>query len=89
MCAWEGLSVRVFCARWCLGADKRLTENSSRWNRLPIEPEGDLRENDRHDAWQVCLDHKITNFSFQVEIRCHDNILSWKRTAGETLIRTS
>ena len=79
VCVWGGgLNVSV-----CVRRDqKRLTKNRSCRNRLPIEPERDLRENDGHNAWEVCLDHKITDFSFQVEMGCHDNILSWKRTGG-------
>lgn len=64
----------------------KLTEDSSCWNRLSVEPERDLREDDGHDAWQVCLDHKVAYFPLQVEMGCHDNVLAW--TENKTGLRT-
>lgn len=56
-----------------------LTEHSASGNRFSVQPEGDLRQNDSHDAREVGLNHKIANFPFQMEICCHHYIFAWVR----------
>lgn len=53
-----------------------LTEHSSRRHRFSVKPERHLGENDSHDARQIRLNHKIPNFSFQVEMSCHYGIFT-------------
>lgn len=59
--------------------EEKLTEDSACRHRLPVQPEGDLRENDGHYAGEIRLDHEIANFPFQMEIRCHHYIFSYIR----------
>lgn len=56
-----------------------LTEHRASGNRFSVQPEGDLRQNDSHDAREVGLNHKIANFPFQMEICCHHYIFAWVR----------
>lgn len=56
-----------------------LTEHSASGNWFSVQPEGDLRQNDSHDAREVGLNHKIANFPFQMEICCHHYIFAWVR----------
>lgn len=56
-----------------------LTEHGASGNRFSVQPEGDLRQNDSHDAREVGLNHKIANLSFQMEICCHHYIFAWVR----------
>lgn len=53
-----------------------LTEHSTSGNRFSVQPEGDLRQNDSHDAREVGLNHKIADFPFQMEICCHHYIFA-------------
>ena len=55
---------------------RQLTEDSSGRDGLSVQPERHLGEDDRHDAGQIRLDHKVTNFPLQVEVGCHHNVLS-------------
>lgn len=57
-----------------------LTKDCAGRNRLSVEPERHLWQNDSHNAWQVGLDHKVANFSLEVEVGCHNNIFSWKES---------
>lgn len=56
-----------------------LTEHSASGNRFTVQPEGDLRQNDSHDAREVGLNHKVADFPFQMEICCHHYIFAWVR----------
>lgn len=56
-----------------------LTKHGSCGHGLSVQPEWHLGENDSHDARQVCLNHKIPDFSFQVEMSCHYGIFTWKK----------
>lgn len=56
-----------------------LTEHGASRDRFSVQPEGDLRQNDGHDAREVGLNHEIANFPFQMEIRCHHNIFTCSR----------
>lgn len=65
-----------------------LTEHGASRDRFPVQPEGDLRQNDGHDAREVGLNHEIANFPFQMEICCHHNIFACsgrRETERETL----
>lgn len=42
-----------------------------------------MGEDNCHDAGQIRLNHKIANFSFQVEVRCHYYIFSCRRQKKE------
>lgn len=53
-----------------------LTEHGASRDRFSVQPEGDLRQNDSHDAREVGLNHEIANFPFQMEICCHHNIFA-------------
>lgn len=58
-----------------------LTEDSSGRHRFLIYPEGHLGKDYCHDAWDVCLNHEVAHFPFQVEIDSHHHVFTWK-TAG-------
>lgn len=65
-----------------------LTEHGASRDRFSVQPEGDLRQNDGHDAREVGLNHEIANFPFQMEICCHHNIFACsgrRETERETL----
>lgn len=64
-----------------------LTEHSPGRNRLPVEPEGHLREDDSHDAGQVRLDHEVADLPLQVEMGRHDRVLAC--VGGEKSITVS
>lgn len=53
-----------------------LTKDRAGRDRLSVEPERHLWQDDSHDTWQVGLDHKVANFSLEVEVGCHDDIFS-------------
>lgn len=57
-----------------VAAEATLTEHGAGGNRLSVQPEGDLRQYDGHDAWEVRLNHKVANLPFQVEVRRHHHI---------------
>lgn len=59
------------------GWRKPLTEHSSGRHRLSIEPEGDLGQDDRHDAGQIRLDHKVADLPLQMEVSRHDRVFTW------------
>lgn len=59
---------------------KVLTKYSSGGYRLSVEPEGDLGEDDCHDAGQVSLDHKVANLPLQVEVGRHDSVFTCRET---------
>lgn len=63
---------------------KVLTKYSSGGYRLSVEPEGDLGEDDCHDAGQVSLDHKVANLPLQVEVGCHDGVLTCRQGSSRT-----
>lgn len=65
---------------------RRLTEDSPGRDGLSVEPERHLGEDDRHDAGQVRLDHKVADFPLQVEVGCHHNILSCGRQTQDTKV---
>lgn len=48
-----------------------LTEHRPGRDRLPIQPEGDLRQDDGHEARHVGLDDKVSDLSLQVEVGHH------------------
>ncbi len=54
----------------------KLTKNRPGWNRLSVEPEGHLGQDDGHDARQVRLNHKITDLPLQVEVGRHHSVLT-------------
>lgn len=60
-----------------------LTKHSASRHRFSVQPEGNLRQDDGHDAREVGLNHKIANFPFQMEICCHHYIFAWAG-GGET-----
>lgn len=58
---------------------RRLTKDSPGRDGFSVEPERHLGQDDCHDAGQICLDHKVTNFPLQVEVGCHHDVLSCGR----------
>lgn len=58
------------------GRGRGLTEHSPGRDGLSVEPEGHLGEDDGHDAGEIRLDHKVTNFPLQVEVGRHHDVLS-------------
>lgn len=60
-----------------------LTKHSASRNRFSVQPEGNLRQDDGHDAREVGLNHKIANFPFQMEICCHHYIFAWAGGGGQ------
>lgn len=59
---------------------RALTKDGPGRHRLSVEPEGDLGEDDGHDAGQVRLDHKVADFPLQVELSRHDCVFTWRRS---------
>lgn len=59
-----------------------LTKNCPGRNGLPVEPEGDLGEDDGHEARHVGLDHEVANLALQVEVTHHDCVLTWAGQEG-------
>lgn len=53
----------------------RLTKNRSGRDGLPVKPEGDLGQDDRHYTRQVGLDHEVPDLPLEVEVCGHDDIL--------------
>lgn len=51
-----------------------LTEHGAGGNGLSVQPEGDLRQYDGHDAREVRLNHKVANLPLQVEVRRHHHV---------------
>lgn len=51
-----------------------LTEHGAGGNGLSVQPEGDLRQYDGHDARKIRLNHKVANLPFQVEVRRHHHV---------------
>lgn len=48
-----------------------LTKHRPRRDRLPVQPEGDLGQNDGHEARHVGLDDEVSDLSLQVEVSHH------------------
>lgn len=65
----------------------RLTKNRAGRDGLPVEPEGDLGQDDSHDAGQVGLDHKVPDLPLQVEVRGHDDVFACRDSQGGMLAR--
>lgn len=66
-----------FESKFEISSEIKLTKYSSGWNRLSVQPEGHLGQDDGHDARQVRLNHKITDLPLQVEVGCHHSVLTW------------
>lgn len=63
----------------------RLTKHRAGRDGLPVEPEGDLGQDDSHDAGQVGLDHKVPNLPLEVEVRGHDDVFPCRDSQGGLL----
>lgn len=65
--------------------DRRVirTENCACRDRLFINPEGHLGEDNCHYAGDVCLDHEVAHFTFQVEVHRHHHIFTWRSNTNE------
>lgn len=68
---------------------RRLTKDSPGRDGFSVEPERHLGQDDCHDAGQICLDHKVTNFPLQVEVGCHHDVLSCGRQTEHMKVRES
>lgn len=64
---------------------RQLTKDSPGRDRLSVEPERYLGEDDSHDAGKVRLDHKVTDFPLQVEVGCHHDVLSCSQMKNEAV----
>lgn len=61
---------------WQVVSGGTLTKHSPGGHRLPVEPEGDLGEDDGHDAGQVRLDHEVADLPLQMEMGRHDRVFA-------------
>lgn len=59
-----------------------LTKHSPGRDRLPVEPEGHLGQDDGHEARHVGLNHKVANLSLQEEVSHHYCVLTWGGKEG-------
>lgn len=62
----------------------RLTEDGPGRDGLLVDPEGDLGQDDRHDAGDVGLDEEEAHLPLQVEVNRHDDVLTWRRTTNSS-----
>jgi hypothetical protein len=61
-----------------------ITKYSPSWNGLLIYPEWNLRKDHCHDAWNICLNHKIAHLSSEVKVNCHYNVFTCNKNGNET-----
>lgn len=64
----------------------RLTKDCSGWDGLLVDPEGDLGQDDRHDAGNVRLDEEKAHLPLQVEVNRHYDVLTWRQTTSHSSI---
>lgn len=63
---------------------RKLTEDGAGWHGLLVDPEGDLGQDDRHDARNVGLDEEKTHLPLQVEVYRHDDVLTWRQITSRS-----
>lgn len=61
---------------WMDGWLQRLTEDGPGRDGLLVDPEGDLGQDDCHDAGDVGLNEKEAHLPLQVEVNRHDDVLT-------------
>lgn len=64
------------------------TEDCACWNGLFIYPEGHLGEDHCHYAGDICLNHEVAHFTFQVEVDCHHHIFTCRINRKELVSAT-
>lgn len=57
----------------------KLTKDGPCRHRLPVEPEGNLRQDDGHEAGHVGLDDEVADLPLQVEVSHHDGVLTCRK----------
>lgn len=68
-------------------AETPLTEDGSGRNGLFVDPEGNLSEDDGHDAGDVGLNQEETHLPLQMEVDSHDDVFTCRGQTG-SFIRT-
>lgn len=58
------------------------TEDGSGRNGLLVDPEGNLSEDDGHDAGDVGLNQEETHLPLQMEVDGHDDVLPCRGQTG-------
>lgn len=58
------------------------TEDSSGRNGLFVDPEGNLSQDDGHDAGDVGLNQEETHFPLQMEVNGHDDVFPCRGQTG-------
>lgn len=58
------------------------TEDGSGRNGLFVDPEGNLSEDDGHDAGDVGLNQEETHLPLQMEVNGHDDVFPCRRQTG-------
>lgn len=81
----KALLLSVFPSLFPFLPTLRLTKNRAGRDGLPVEPEGDLGQDDGHDAGQVGLDHKVPDLPLEVEVCGHDDVFPCRDSQGGLL----
>lgn len=64
----------------------KLTKDSPRWHRLPVEPKGNLRQDYSHEARHVGLNDKVADLPLQVKVSHHHSILTCRKQQNSVSI---